>query len=91
MDVAASSGTRKGTGRLQALSLLDRAFAAMTDEELATLVASLPEDHIAALDERGLQTPAGRVDGDPGTGDPAADDDDVIPLLGEPGQGAVAR
>lgn len=37
--------------RLQALSLLDRAFAAMTDEELATLVASLPEDHIAALDE----------------------------------------
>jgi hypothetical protein len=37
--------------RLQALSLLDRAFAAMTDEELATLVASLPEDHVAALDE----------------------------------------
>jgi len=37
--------------RLQALSLLDRAFGAMTDEELATLVASLPEDHVAALDE----------------------------------------
>ena len=37
--------------RLQALSLLDRAFTAMTDEELATLVASLPEDHVAALDE----------------------------------------
>ncbi len=37
--------------RLQALSLLDRAFAAMTDEELATLVATLPEDHVAALDE----------------------------------------
>ena len=37
--------------RLQALSLLDRAFVAMTDEELATLVASLPEDHVAALDE----------------------------------------
>ena len=37
--------------RLQALSLLDRAFAAMTDEELATLVASLPEDHVTALDE----------------------------------------
>ena len=37
--------------RLQALSLLDRAFAAMTDEELATLVASLPDDHVVALDE----------------------------------------
>ncbi len=37
--------------RLQALSLLDRAFSAMTDEELATLVASLPEDHVVALDE----------------------------------------
>lgn len=37
--------------RLQALSLLDRAFNAITDEELATLVASLPEDHVAALDE----------------------------------------
>ena len=37
--------------RLQALTLLDRAFAAMTDEELATLVASLPEDHVEALDE----------------------------------------
>lgn len=37
--------------RLQALSLLDRAFSAMTDEELATLVASLPEDHVNALDD----------------------------------------
>ncbi len=37
--------------RLQALSLLDRAFSAMTDDELATLVASLPEDHVTALDE----------------------------------------
>ena len=37
--------------RLQALTLLDRAFNAMTDEELTTLVASLPEDHVAALDE----------------------------------------
>lgn len=37
--------------RLQALSLLDRAFSAMTDEELATLVASLPEDHVSALDD----------------------------------------
>ena len=37
--------------RLQALTLLDRAFSAMTDEELATLVATLPEDHVTALDE----------------------------------------
>ncbi len=37
--------------RLQALSLLDRAFSAMTDEELATLVASLPEDHVNTLDD----------------------------------------
>ena len=37
--------------RLQALTLLDRAFSAMTDEELATLVATLPEDHVPALDE----------------------------------------
>lgn len=37
--------------RLQALSLLDRAFSAMTDEELATLVASLPEDHVKTLDD----------------------------------------
>jgi hypothetical protein len=37
--------------RLQALSLLDRAFSAMTDEELAALVASLPEDHVSALDD----------------------------------------
>ncbi len=37
--------------RLQALSLLDRAFSAMTDEELASLVASLPEDHVNALDD----------------------------------------
>ena len=36
--------------RLQALALLDRAFSAMTDEELEALVASLPEDHRTALD-----------------------------------------
>ncbi len=36
--------------RLQALSLLDRALTAMTDEELTTLVASLPDDHRTALD-----------------------------------------
>jgi hypothetical protein len=37
--------------RLQGLTLLDRAFTAMTDSELETLVASLPEDHRTALDE----------------------------------------
>lgn len=37
--------------RLQALTLLDRAFAAITDEELAAIVATLPEDHVTALDE----------------------------------------
>ncbi len=37
--------------RLQALTLLDRAFAAITDEEFAAIVATLPVDHVAALDE----------------------------------------
>ena len=37
--------------RLQGLTLLDRAFTTMTDEELEALVASLPEDHRTALDE----------------------------------------
>lgn len=37
--------------RLQALSLLDRAFAALTDAELEALVASLPDDHRQAVDE----------------------------------------
>jgi hypothetical protein len=37
--------------RLQALSLLDRALAAMTDDELETLIAALPEDHRTAIDK----------------------------------------
>ncbi|MBI4882562.1 MAG: hypothetical protein HY826_00745 [Actinobacteria bacterium] len=37
--------------RLQALTLLDRAFTSITDDELAEIVATLPEDHVAALDE----------------------------------------
>ncbi len=37
--------------RLQALALLDRAMSAMTDDELETLVASLPDDHRQALDK----------------------------------------
>lgn len=53
--------------RLQALSLLDRAFTAMTDEELEAAVASLPEDHVAALDriagarEGGFEDPSART------------------------------
>lgn len=53
--------------RLQALSLLDRAMATMTDAELEALVATLPEDHVAALDklagarEGGFDDPAGRT------------------------------
>jgi len=37
--------------RLQALSLLDRALATMSDEELESLIETLPEDHRAALDK----------------------------------------
>ncbi|MEI8240528.1 MAG: hypothetical protein WCI22_14030, partial [Actinomycetota bacterium] len=37
--------------RLQALSLLDRAFTCITDAELEAIVASLPADHVEALDE----------------------------------------
>jgi len=54
--------------RLQALSLLDRALAAMTEEELATLVDKLPDDHRQALDKI-----AGARDED-GFSDPAARD-----------------
>ncbi len=50
--------------RLQALALLDRALLAMTDEELETLVATLPDDHREALD-----TICGKADG---FDDPAA-------------------
>ncbi len=55
--------------RLQALSLLDRAMTAMTDAELEALVASLPEDHVTAIDklagarDGGFDDPAGRVVG----------------------------
>src|SRR6478735_8362947 len=53
--------------RLQALALLDRALAAMTDEELSALVGELPEDHRKALDQlagarndEGFEDPASR-------------------------------
>jgi hypothetical protein len=53
--------------RLQALSLLDRALATMTDDELEALVATLPEDHRGAIDklagarEGGFETTAART------------------------------
>jgi hypothetical protein len=53
--------------RLQALSLLDRAFASLTDAELEALVASLPDDHREAVDdicgakEGGFTDPAART------------------------------
>src|SRR5262245_5024739 len=37
--------------RLQALSMLDRAFTSVSDEDLAKMVEALPEDHRSALDE----------------------------------------
>jgi len=50
--------------RMQALSLLDRAFDAMTDEELAATVATLPDDHVAALDELCGAREGGFIDAD---------------------------
>lgn len=53
--------------RLQALSLLDRALGAITDDELEALIASLPEDHVGAIDqiagarEDGFDDPAART------------------------------
>jgi hypothetical protein len=53
--------------RLQGLTLLERAFAATTDEELAALVAGLPDEHRDSLDsvlgarEGGFTDPATRV------------------------------
>jgi hypothetical protein len=35
--------------RIAAIALLDRAFQNVTDDELAALAASLPEDHLSAL------------------------------------------
>ena len=37
--------------RIQSLALLDRALAAMTDDEVIALIASLPDDHRLALDK----------------------------------------
>ena len=53
--------------RLQALSLLDRAFTALSDEELEAMVAALPDDHREAIDticgagEGGYSEPAART------------------------------
>ena len=52
--------------RLQALTLLDRAFSALTDAELEAAVAALPDDHRDAIDalcdrDDGFTDPAARV------------------------------
>lgn len=53
--------------RLQALSLLDRAFSSLTDAELEAAVAALPDDHRDAIDsivdakEGGFEDPAART------------------------------
>jgi len=48
--------------RLAALSLLDRALAAMTDDEMAALVDSLPEGHVSTLDTLAGATKDGFTD-----------------------------
>ncbi len=47
--------------RLQALGLLDRAIAAMTDEELDTLVAALDDDHREAVERLATGTSAAEI------------------------------
>lgn len=53
--------------RIQALALLDRAMMAMTDDEIETLIASLPDDHREAIDKicgdsgQKIETPAART------------------------------
>ncbi len=64
----ASQAVNELKNRLQALALLDRALTATTDDELETLVASLPDDHREALDkicgardDSGFTDPAARA------------------------------
>ncbi len=53
--------------RIQALALLDRAMMAMTDDEIETLIATLPDDHRDAIDkicgahDNEIETPAART------------------------------
>lgn len=53
--------------RLAALSLLDRALAAMTDDDLTALIEKLPEGHVSSLDtiagagKDGFTDPAARI------------------------------
>ncbi len=39
--------------RLAALTLLDRAFQAMSDDDLSTVIESLPDGHVASLGPEG--------------------------------------
>jgi hypothetical protein len=53
--------------RLAALTLLDRAFQAMSDDDLSTVIESLPDGHVASLDaiadgpKDGFTDPAARI------------------------------
>ena len=53
--------------RIQALALLDRAMMAMTDDEIETLIATLPDDHrdaidkICGADDHVIETPSART------------------------------
>ena len=52
--------------RLAALSLLDRAMAAMTDDELSAVIDKLPDGHVSSLDtiagaKDGFTDPAARI------------------------------
>jgi len=59
----ASRAVNQVKNRLQALGLLDRSFAAATDEELDAALTALDDDHRDALDEivKGGDVDAGRI------------------------------
>jgi hypothetical protein len=49
MTPLASSAVNSTKARLAAISMLDRAFSALSDDELKGLIEALPEDHVSAL------------------------------------------
>ena len=101
-----NSGIRKGSGRDQVGRVVEQALAlgqVLVDEpELPLLeVADPAVDHlgglrrgargeVALLDQGGAQTPAGGIERDAGTGDPAPDDQHVERLVGQAAQGVIA-
>jgi hypothetical protein len=62
---------------IAALSLLDRAMIAVTDEELEALLAGLPEDHVAAV----KRISGVRADDAPAGDDAAADTSSTIEAI----------